>query len=171
MLLQLLGLSETVALSARTAQPGMALLISASVVAGTDFDVAVFTNLSRDHLDYHGTWEEYRAAKLRLFQGLHDPDRQRAVINLDDPEAHLFIQVQLAYHELLISPNPSGFRHLEHEPAPAGIFDVSRRSVTRGLALRATGRRPATRSRRLSCCTYQPMSASAVRCCSRGCMW
>jgi UDP-N-acetylmuramyl tripeptide synthase len=61
---------------------------------GTDFDVAVLTNLTRDHLDYHGTFEEYRAAKLRLFQGLSDPLRQRAVINLDEPEAHLFINVR-----------------------------------------------------------------------------
>jgi UDP-N-acetylmuramoylalanine-D-glutamate ligase len=56
--------------------------------------VAVLTNLTRDHLDYHGTFEEYRAAKLRLFQGLSDPLRQRAVINLDEPEAHLFINVR-----------------------------------------------------------------------------
>ena len=34
---------------------------------GTEFDVAVFTNLSRDHLDYHHTFEEYRGAKLKLF--------------------------------------------------------------------------------------------------------
>ncbi|WP_337054227.1 UDP-N-acetylmuramoyl-L-alanyl-D-glutamate--2,6-diaminopimelate ligase [Pseudoxanthomonas sp. USHLN014] len=45
------------------------------------FDVAVFTNLTRDHLDYHGTMEGYGAAKARLFQraGL-----RAAVVNLDD---------------------------------------------------------------------------------------
>eukprot|EP00240_Pyramimonas_obovata_P017684 CAMPEP_0118947866 /NCGR_PEP_ID=MMETSP1169-20130426/46800_1 /TAXON_ID=36882 /ORGANISM="Pyramimonas obovata, Strain CCMP722" /LENGTH=68 /DNA_ID=CAMNT_0006894167 /DNA_START=64 /DNA_END=266 /DNA_ORIENTATION=- len=36
--------------------------------------------------------EEYREAKLKLFRDLDDPDRQRAVINLDDPEAHHFIK-------------------------------------------------------------------------------
>ncbi len=46
------------------------------------FDVAVFTNLSRDHLDYHGSMEEYGASKLRLFRM---PGLQCAVINLDDP--------------------------------------------------------------------------------------
>jgi len=56
-----------------------------------DFDVAVFTNLTRDHLDYHGTMEEYRNAKLKLFETLRDPFRQRAVINLDDPYAKDFI--------------------------------------------------------------------------------
>jgi len=38
--------------------------------AGLRFDVAVFTGLSRDHLDYHGTLEEYAAAKARLFESL-----------------------------------------------------------------------------------------------------
>ena len=36
-------------------------------VAGVRFDTAVFTNLTRDHLDYHGTLEAYGAAKARLF--------------------------------------------------------------------------------------------------------
>ncbi len=50
------------------------------------FDVAVFTNLSRDHLDYHGTMEEYFAAKARLFE----PEQtERAVVNLDDPHGRL----------------------------------------------------------------------------------
>jgi len=48
-----------------------------------DFDVAVFTNLTSDHLDFHGTVEAYREAKAELFRGLTDPERQRAVINLD----------------------------------------------------------------------------------------
>jgi len=45
------------------------------------FDAAVFTNLSRDHLDYHGTMEAYAAAKRRLFDDAHP---RFAVINLDD---------------------------------------------------------------------------------------
>jgi hypothetical protein len=48
-----------------------------------DFDVAVFTNLTSDHLDFHGTMDAYREAKAVLFRGLTDPERQRAVINLD----------------------------------------------------------------------------------------
>ncbi|MCG6970737.1 MAG: UDP-N-acetylmuramoyl-L-alanyl-D-glutamate--2,6-diaminopimelate ligase [Gammaproteobacteria bacterium] len=50
-------------------------------VAGVSFDVAVFTNLSRDHLDYHGDMENYSAAKKQLFQM---PGLQHAVINADD---------------------------------------------------------------------------------------
>lgn len=49
----------------------------------TDFDVAVFTNLTHDHLDFHGTMANYREAKALLFRRLSDPERQRAVINLD----------------------------------------------------------------------------------------
>jgi len=49
--------------------------------AGIEFDVAVFTNLTRDHLDYHGTMEAYAEAKFRLFsaRGL-----THAVVNVDD---------------------------------------------------------------------------------------
>jgi UDP-N-acetylmuramoyl-L-alanyl-D-glutamate--2,6-diaminopimelate ligase len=46
------------------------------------FACALFTNLSRDHLDYHGSMKRYGAAKARLFRS---PGLQRAVINLDDP--------------------------------------------------------------------------------------
>jgi UDP-N-acetylmuramoyl-L-alanyl-D-glutamate--2,6-diaminopimelate ligase len=51
-------------------------------VAGMHFDVALFTNLTRDHLDYHGTMEAYEAAKTKLFDW---PGLKTAVINLDDP--------------------------------------------------------------------------------------
>lgn len=51
-------------------------------VCAVDFDVAVFTNLSGDHLDYHGTMESYASAKARLFEML-GPDGV-AVVNADD---------------------------------------------------------------------------------------
>lgn len=50
-------------------------------VDGVHFDVAVFTNLTRDHLDYHGDMAAYGAAKARLFAR---PGLKAAVINLDD---------------------------------------------------------------------------------------
>lgn len=50
-------------------------------VDGVHFETAVFTNLSRDHLDYHGDVDSYGAAKARLFTL---PGLRRAVINLDD---------------------------------------------------------------------------------------
>jgi UDP-N-acetylmuramoyl-L-alanyl-D-glutamate--2,6-diaminopimelate ligase len=50
--------------------------------AGMHVDVAIFTNLTRDHLDFHGDMESYEAAKIKLFEwdGL-----KQAVVNLDDP--------------------------------------------------------------------------------------
>jgi UDP-N-acetylmuramoyl-L-alanyl-D-glutamate--2,6-diaminopimelate ligase len=60
-------------------------------VVGCHFDVAVFTNLGRDHLDLHGTQERYFAAKARLFR----PDlADAAVINVDDPHGRLLIDTQ-----------------------------------------------------------------------------
>ncbi len=51
-------------------------------VQGIAFDIAVFTNLSRDHLDYHETMENYWTVKQRLFK---DYPIKHAIINLDDP--------------------------------------------------------------------------------------
>ncbi|MEH6516601.1 MAG: UDP-N-acetylmuramoyl-L-alanyl-D-glutamate--2,6-diaminopimelate ligase [Halioglobus sp.] len=53
-------------------------------VSGVEFESAVFTNLSRDHLDYHGSMEAYGRAKLKLFtsEGL-----RHAIVNLDDDYA------------------------------------------------------------------------------------
>lgn len=53
------------------------------------YDTAVFTNLQRDHLDYHHTFENYFKAKQKLFENLANPANQKpnrtAVINADDP--------------------------------------------------------------------------------------
>ena len=51
-------------------------------IDGLKLDTAVFTNLTRDHLDYHGDMDRYRAAKARLFQR---PELRCAVIFVDDP--------------------------------------------------------------------------------------
>jgi UDP-N-acetylmuramoyl-L-alanyl-D-glutamate--2,6-diaminopimelate ligase len=53
-------------------------------VYGIPFDVAVFTNLTRDHLDYHKTFEEYFAAKSVLFEGCGTEPPRINVVNLDD---------------------------------------------------------------------------------------
>lgn len=50
-------------------------------VSGVEFDVAVYTNLTRDHLDYHGSMESYGSWKARLFE---TPGLRTAVVNLDD---------------------------------------------------------------------------------------
>lgn len=76
------------------------------------FDIAVFTNLTRDHLDYHGTMESYGAAKARLFA---TPGLEAAVVNLDD-----------AYGRELFASLPASLR----------AFGVSSRGAA-GAALRA----------------------------------
>jgi UDP-N-acetylmuramoyl-L-alanyl-D-glutamate--2,6-diaminopimelate ligase len=60
-----------------------------SRVEGIHFDVAVFTNLSHDHLDYHGTMEEYFKAKNSLFTADH---ALRGVVNADDPWGQRLLQ-------------------------------------------------------------------------------
>ena len=54
---------------------------------GIEFDAAVFTNLTQDHLDFHGTMEEYEKAKLRLFTELPSQSQKHftSAINVDDP--------------------------------------------------------------------------------------
>ena len=54
-------------------------------VFGLHCDVAIFTNLTQDHLDYHGTMEKYFAAKRRLFEGIGCAAPRVAAINADDP--------------------------------------------------------------------------------------
>jgi UDP-N-acetylmuramoyl-L-alanyl-D-glutamate--2,6-diaminopimelate ligase len=54
-------------------------------VWGLPVEVAIFTNLTQDHLDYHGTMEKYFAAKLKLFEGVGTVPPRVAVVNIDDP--------------------------------------------------------------------------------------
>ena len=56
-------------------------------VEGLTFQLGLFTNLTQDHLDYHGTMEDYRAAKERLFR-----QSELALINLDDEAGRYFLQ-------------------------------------------------------------------------------
>lgn len=72
-------------------------------VYGCDFDVAVFTNLSQDHLDYHETMEQYLTAKSYLFSQLgntYTNDRPKfAIVNNDDPYS-AYIKKSTAQHIL-----------------------------------------------------------------------
>ena len=61
-------------------------------VSGVEFDTAVFTNLTQDHLDFHKTFENYLAAKCKLFEQVSASDQVKdnkgAVINIDDSYGH-----------------------------------------------------------------------------------
>lgn len=68
-------------------------------VGQTAFDVAVLTNIGRDHLDFHPSFEDYLEAKKKLFRMLgeshpgHPLDRKFSVVNADDPESAGFVRV------------------------------------------------------------------------------
>ncbi|ABU57330.1 UDP-N-acetylmuramoyl-L-alanyl-D-glutamate--2,6-diaminopimelate ligase [Roseiflexus castenholzii] len=78
-------------------------------LAGCAFDIAVLTNVTQEHLDFHGTVEQYRRDKARLFEMLaefHDdatPFKQRkiAIVNADDPNHRMFLDAAPPYAERL----------------------------------------------------------------------
>src|SRR5437762_655596 len=109
-------------------------------VAGCRFDAAVFTNLTRDHLDFHGDLERYYAAKARLFLeylprgGKPDPV---AIVNLDDPAGERLLGC-LATRAIAVGRSPrADVRPLEIETSltgTRGVLDVA------GARLRFTSR-------------------------------
>jgi UDP-N-acetylmuramoyl-L-alanyl-D-glutamate--2,6-diaminopimelate ligase len=121
----------------------------ANRVDGIVADVAVFTNLSRDHLELHGSMEEYFAAKARLFQ----PERaRRAVVNLDDPHGRLLSDAALIptegfsladVDELVVGPDGSRFRWrgVDVSLGLPGRFNVSN-AVAAATAASAAGIAP-----------------------------
>ena len=87
-----LDLQELLAAIANAGCRAAAMEVSSHALAqervrGIEWDVAVFTNLTQDHLDFHGTMENYFAAKARLFTQLETQQKKRkavAVVNIDD---------------------------------------------------------------------------------------
>jgi len=77
-------------------------------VAGAKFDVALFTNLTRDHLDYHGDMDGYFAAKARLFDW---PGLRHAVVNVDDAWGRRLVEC-LAGRDLKILTYGLGDAHI-----------------------------------------------------------
>jgi UDP-N-acetylmuramoyl-L-alanyl-D-glutamate--2,6-diaminopimelate ligase len=87
-------------------------------VLGTEFDIAVFTNLTHDHLDFHKTMNDYLKAKLKLFSSLLTGSKKEAIgiINKDDPHSKPILDLlkgrALAYG---INYNASlSAKHIEH---------------------------------------------------------
>ena len=64
-------------------------------LAGTEFDIAVFTNLTHDHLDFHGTMDNYGQAKGLLFSQLGQDLRKEkfAVVNADDEWSNKLLEM------------------------------------------------------------------------------
>jgi len=72
--------------------------------AGINFEIGIFTNLTRDHLDYHETMENYGAAKAKLFQ---DYPLKTAILNFDDPFSQHLLQIVPQINVLTYSLNNS----------------------------------------------------------------
>jgi UDP-N-acetylmuramoyl-L-alanyl-D-glutamate--2,6-diaminopimelate ligase len=79
-------------------------------VLGLQFAAAVFTNLTRDHLDYHQTLEAYFSVKTRLFTGRTGVAPKVAVVNLDDP-----------YGEKLLTLIPAGVKTVTYGESPSAL--------------------------------------------------
>ncbi|WP_376789558.1 UDP-N-acetylmuramoyl-L-alanyl-D-glutamate--2,6-diaminopimelate ligase [Thermoflexus sp.] len=107
-------------------------------VTACDFDIAVLTNLTHEHLYFHGTWENYRAAKARLFEMLKtSADKgfpKTAVLNAEDPSYDYFRRIpadrylsyalerpaDLTVEDLRFEPDRTRFRLW----TPAGAISV-----------------------------------------------
>ncbi len=92
-------------------------------VSGVAFDVAVFTNLSRDHLDYHRDMAAYAEAKRTLF---HSPGLRHAVVNVDDPAADSMLDglasgVEVTGYSLRGDSKRAGLVATHLETTPAGL--------------------------------------------------
>lgn len=107
-------------------------------VDGMHFTAGVFTNLTRDHLDFHSNMEEYFAAKRRLFEML--PERAPALINADDPRGAALAEVAsrpVTYainRAADVSPGPLSFSldGLQFDVrTPQGVVPVRSRLVGR----------------------------------------
>ena len=131
-------------------------------IDGLRLAAAGFTNLTQDHLDYHGDMDAYRAAKLRLFDSL-TPTGATAVLNADSPEFPAFAASAYLYGQTVFSVGEAGHGlHLaDRRPEPygqqlvlrfrgrgysvrlplAGAFQASNALVAAGLCI-AAGERP-----------------------------
>ncbi len=106
------------------------------------FDVAVFTNLTRDHLDYHGTMQAYGAAKTKLFAW---PTLRAAVVNLDDAfGAELFRTLPGSLRRIGVSSRDAGDATLRAEnlrlDAIGIAFELVQGSERRAIASKLLGR-------------------------------
>ena len=106
---------------------------------GVPLAAAAFTNFSRDHLDYHGTMEDYFEAKMRLFENLL-PAGKPAVVWTDDPKSEEVIErAQLAGHQVLtVGRTGETIRLVNQSPTPLGqalLLEYEERSIKLSLPL------------------------------------
>lgn len=113
-------------------------------VAGVEYDTAVFTNLTQDHLDFHKTFENYLAAKGKLFQQVSAAGQHKkgkgAVINIDDPYGKRIMDLNSAP---LITYGTKGAGTLEGEnltiTSKTSAYDVAYEGKAYPIHMKITG--------------------------------
>ncbi len=130
--------------------------LAADRVLGIAYDVAILTNLTHEHLEFHGSWEAYRDAKLSLFErlaaGAANPVKEiggrvwpkAAIVNADDPNAGSFVGVaqEAGARVLTYGTDPAAdVRASRVEEDAHGLrIEVVAPSGAGALVLRLTGR-------------------------------
>lgn len=108
-------------------------------VAGCEYDTAAFSNLTQDHLDYHGTMENYCLAKAKLFDSLSAD--ATAVVNIDDPAGKLMLEHANCGHiTYSVKDNAAALRASDIKLTGTGAsFVVNGDFGRREIALKITG--------------------------------
>lgn len=118
-------------------------------IGGLKFSVGIFTNLTRDHLDYHKTFENYRDAKKAFFDML--PKGSYAIVNADDKNGRIMVQNTKAtvktystrqtadFHARLIECHFEGM-YLEIDGREVGVQFIGKFNVSNLLAVYGTAR-------------------------------
>jgi UDP-N-acetylmuramoyl-L-alanyl-D-glutamate--2,6-diaminopimelate ligase len=130
--------------------------LAAERVRGIAYDVAILTNLTHEHLEYHGSWEAYRDAKLSLFErlavGAANPVKdvggrswpKAAIVNADDPNAGAFVGVAQEANARVITygtDRAADVRATRVEEDSHGLrFEVAGSGVDGVVDLRLAGR-------------------------------
>ena len=103
---------------------------------GCSFEAAVFTNLTQDHLDYHGTMERYFRAKRRLFE-----KTRHAIVNLDDPwSARMVYGLPVEVTTFAVQSTKADYRAQNIVARPDGVdFEIVSRNAVGRVSLPVPG--------------------------------
>ncbi|HYX53666.1 MAG TPA: UDP-N-acetylmuramyl-tripeptide synthetase, partial [Candidatus Limnocylindrales bacterium] len=128
-------------------------------VWGIPYDVAVFTNLTRDHLDYHHDMDAYFAAKRMLFEGAGSRPPRAAVINADDPYGRILLSHRESDQVIRYGVGEADFRAQQ----------ISLEPTQTTFELRTPGGNVQIRSRLIGKVNVYNLLAASAAAWSRGC--
>ena len=122
--------------------------LAADRVGSVDYDGAIFTNLSHEHLDFHGTFEAYRDAKLSLFSRLPRHAKRNlpglAALNLDDPNVDGFIEAARGSRATVVGYGETAMADVRLDAvrpgSPASLVQADLAGRHHDLRLRLPGR-------------------------------